>query len=428
MIIKRNIIFSLEKRKKNGLEMVENLPIRVRVIYAGERLDLSTGYRVDLIKWDEGKQRVKPSTTNKLKQSASEINASLVKVESIIQDIFKVYEVKEEVPSLSILKEEINAKIKNKTPVVENKTTKINFFETFNQFIRECAKEDNWTISTIKKYTTLRNNLEKFDRRISLDSFDHKKLDKYLDYLVTKHKYKNTTLEKHLKFLKRFLKWGVNKGFISNDNYKSYFPKIKKVSKKVIFLTKDDIDRIKSFQIPGEKQYLERVRDVLIFSCFSGMRYSDLYALTWDDMKSDSLEFITKKTDDKIIVELNDHTRAIIDKYRYTRFPKNKVLPVISNQKYNEYLKELGELVGFNDTIKEVSFRGNERIETVKPMYSYITSHIGRRSFICNGLYMGIPVHIMMKWTGHSDYDSMRPYIDTVDSMRSKAMEIFNKM
>src|SRR5690606_3435721 len=98
MIIKRNIIFSLEKRKKNGLEMVENLPIRVRVIYAGERLDLSTGYRVDLIKWDEGKQRVKPSTTNKLKQSASEINASLVKVESIIQDIFKVYEVKEEVP------------------------------------------------------------------------------------------------------------------------------------------------------------------------------------------------------------------------------------------------------------------------------------------------------------------------------------------
>ncbi|MFZ4263817.1 site-specific integrase [Sphingobacterium sp. HJSM2_6] len=428
MIIKRNIIFSLEKRKKNGLEIVENLPIRVRIIYAGERLDLFTGYRVDLIKWDEGKQRVKPSTTNKLKQAASEINASLTKIESIIQDIFKVYEVKEEIPSLSVLKEDINAKIKIQTPIVENKTIKINFFETFNQFLRECAKEDNWTISTIKKYTTLRNNLEKFDRRISLDSFDHKKLEKYLDYLVTKHKYKNTTLEKHLKFLKRFLKWGVNKGLISNDDYKSYFPKIKKVSKKVIFLTKDDIDRIKRFQIPSEKQYLERVRDVLIFSCFSGMRYSDLYALTWDDMKSDSLEFITKKTDDKIIVELNDHTRAIIEKYRYTRFPKNKVLPVISNQKYNDYLKELGELIGFNDTVKEVYFRGNDRLESVKPMCSHFTSHIGRRSFICNGLYMGIPVHIMMKWTGHSDYDSMRPYIDTVDSMRSKAMEIFNKM
>lgn len=383
---------------------------------------------MDLTKWDEGKQRVKPSTTNKLKQAASEINASLTKIESIIQDIFKVYEVKEEIPSLSVLKEDINAKIKNQTPIVENKTTKINFFETFNHFLRECAKEDNWTISTIKKYTTLRNNLEKFDRRISLDSFDHKKLDKYLDYLVTKHKYKNTTLEKHLKFLKRFLKWGVNKGFISNDDYKSYFPKIKKVSKKVIFLTKDDIDRIKRFQIPSEKQYLERVRDVLIFSCFSGMRYSDLYALTWDDMKSDSLEFITKKTDDKIIVELNDHTRAIIEKYRYTRFPKNKVLPVISNQKYNDYLKELGELIGFNETVKEVYFRGNDRLESVRPMYAHFTSHIGRRSFICNGLYMGIPVHIMMKWTGHSDYDSMRPYIDTVDSMRSKAMEMFNNM
>ncbi|MDM1050007.1 site-specific integrase [Sphingobacterium hotanense] len=428
MIIKRNIIFSLEKRKKNDLQILENLPIRVRIIYAGERLDMSTGYRVDLNKWDEDKQRVKPSTTNKLKQSASEINASLIKMESVIQDIFKIYEVKEEIPSLSVLKGEINAKIKIQTPIVENKTTKINFFETFNQFLRECAKEDNWAPATIKKYTTLRNNLEKFDKRISLDSFDHKKLDKYLDYLVTKHKYKNTTLEKHLKFLKRFLKWGVGKKYITNDAYKDFFPKIKKVRKKVIFLTKSDIDKIKNFQIPDEKQYLERVRDVLIFSCFSGLRYSDLYALSWDDMKSSSLEFVTEKTDDKIIVELNDHTRAIIEKYRYIRFPKNKVLPVISNQKYNDYLKELGELVGFNDSIKEVFFRGNERIEIVKSLYSHFSSHIGRRSFICNGLYMGIPVHIMMKWTGHSDYDSMRPYIDTVDSMRSKAMETFNKM
>lgn len=428
MIIKRNIIFSLEKRKKEGIDITENLPIRVRIIYTGVRLDLSTGYRVDLNKWDDSKQKVKSGTYNKLKQSASEINASLNKKESIIQDIFKVYEVKEEIPEIKVLKEEINSRIKIQPTIVENKITKISFFETFNQFIKECSKENQWTTATIKKYRTLGNNLEKFDKRISLNSFDHKKLDKYMDYLTTKHKYKNTTLEKHLKFLKRFLKWGIDKGYIENNSYKNYSPKIKKVNKKVIFLTKNDIDKIKKFPVPSEKQYLERVRDVLIFSCFSGLRYSDLFALTWDDMKSDSLEFVTEKTDDKIIVELNDHTRAIIEKYRYTRFPKNKVLPVISNQKYNDYLKELGELIGFNDTVKEVYFRGNDRLESVRPLYAHFTSHIGRRSFICNGLYMGIPVHIMMKWTGHSDYDSMRPYIDTVDSMRSKAMEAFNSM
>lgn len=428
MIIKRNIIFSLEKRKKDGIEITENLPIRVRIIYAGDRLDLSTGYRIDLNKWDDSKQKVKSGTTNKLKQSASEINASLNKIESIVQDTFKVYEVKEEIPTLKNLKEEINSRIKIQPTIVENKVSKISFFETFDQFLKECSKESQWTIATLKKYRTLGNNLEKFDQRISLNSFDHKKLDKYMDYLTTKHKYKNTTLEKHLKFLKRFLKWGIDKGYIENDSYKNYSPKIKKVNKKVIFLTKSDIDKIKNYPIPNEKQYLERVRDVLIFSCFSGLRYSDLYALTWDDMKSNSLEFVTEKTDDKIIVELNDHTRAIIEKYRYIRFPKNKVLPVISNQKYNEYLKELGEMIGFNDTIKEVYFRGSDRIESVKPLYALFSSHIGRRSFICNGLYMGIPVHIMMKWTGHSDYDSMKPYIDTVDSMRSKAMEMFNNM
>jgi len=104
MIIKRNIIFSLEKRKKNGLEIVENLPIKVSIIYAGDRLDMSTGYRVDLNKWNEDKRRVKPSIINKLKLSSSEINVCLVKMESIIQDIFKVFEVKEEIPSMRVLK------------------------------------------------------------------------------------------------------------------------------------------------------------------------------------------------------------------------------------------------------------------------------------------------------------------------------------
>lgn len=78
MNIKRNIISFLESRKKKEISITENVPIRMRVIYSGQRIEFTTGYRIDTIKWDDKAQRVKNGCTNKLKQSASEINADLL--------------------------------------------------------------------------------------------------------------------------------------------------------------------------------------------------------------------------------------------------------------------------------------------------------------------------------------------------------------
>ena len=97
MNIKRNIIFSLESRKKNGVPIVENVPIRMRVIFASQRIEFTTGYRIDAAKWDADKQRVKPGCTNKLKQSASEINTDLLRYYTEIQNIFKEFEVQGDV-------------------------------------------------------------------------------------------------------------------------------------------------------------------------------------------------------------------------------------------------------------------------------------------------------------------------------------------
>ncbi len=94
MNLKRNITFQLESRKKDGKPIIENVPIRMRVVFGGKRIEFTTGYRIDVAKWDSDKQRVKNSCTNKLKQSASEINAELNRLDTIIQDIFKQYFVK----------------------------------------------------------------------------------------------------------------------------------------------------------------------------------------------------------------------------------------------------------------------------------------------------------------------------------------------
>jgi integrase len=109
-------------------------------------------------------------------------------------------------------------------------------------------------------------------------------------------------------------------------------------------------------------------------------------------------------------------------------FEHDKAHPVISNQKMDEYLKELAELAGINEPIRQTYYKGNERIDEVTPKYALLGTHAGRRTFICNALALGIPPQVVMKWTGHSDYKAMKPYIDIADDIKANAMSKFNQL
>ena len=101
-------------------------------------------------------------------------------------------------------------------------------------------------------------------------------------------------------------------------------------------------------------------------------------------------------------------------------------LPVISNQKMNDYLKDIGKAMKFDTPIREVYFKGNKRYEEVKPKYELLTTHCGRRTFVVNALTLGIPSEVIMRWTGHSDYESMKPYMKIVDKLKKSEMSKFN--
>ncbi len=170
------------------------------------------------------------------------------------------------------------------------------------------------------------------------------------------------------------------------------------------------------------------MRDVFLFQCFTGLRYSDVFNLRRSDVKETHIEVTTVKTADSLVIELNNYSRAILDKYRQVAFEGDKVLPVISNQKMNDYLKELGELAEINEPVRETYYKGNERIDEVTPKYALLSTHAGRRTFICNALALGIPAQVVMKWTGHSDYKAMKPYIDIADDIKANAMNKFNQL
>ena len=432
MNIKRNIIFALESRKKDGVPIVENVPIRMRVNFASQRIEFTTGYRIDVAKWDGDKQRVKNGCTNKLKQSASEINTALLGYYTELQEIFKRFEVAEIVPSPAEVKEAFNNRYgqNEKTELASTDMSNVpsNFYEAFDDFVRVCGRQNDWTHSTFEKFAAVKNHLKNFRSELSFEFFDEEGLTEYVQYLREEREMRNSTIGKQLSFLKWFLRWSFKQGMHSNNAYDTFKPKLKDTQKKIIFLTWEELNRLREFKIPPTKQALERVRDVFLFQCFTGLRYSDVFNLRRSDIKGDHIEVTTVKTSDSLIIELNDHSRAILEKYKDVEFENDKALPVITNQKINDYLKELAELAEINEPVRQTYYKGNERIDEVTPKYALLGTHAGRRTFICNALALGIPPQVVMKWTGHSDYKAMKPYIDIADDIKANAMSKFNQL
>ena len=187
MNIKRNIIFALESRKKDGVPIVENVPIRMRVNFASQRIEFTTGYRIDVAKWDGDKQRVKNGCTNKLKQSASEINTALLGYYTELQEIFKRFEVAEIVPSPAEVKEAFNNRYgqNEKTELASTDMSNVpsNFYEAFNDFVRVCGRQNDWTHSTFEKFAAVKNHLKNFRSELSSEFFDEEGLTEYMQYL-----------------------------------------------------------------------------------------------------------------------------------------------------------------------------------------------------------------------------------------------------
>lgn len=144
-------------------------------------------------------------------------------------------------------------------------------------------------------------------------------------------------------------------------------------------------------------------------------------------MKSDHIEITTVKTADSLTIELNKYSKAILDKYKDIHFENYMALPVISNQKMNDYLKELGELAEINEPVRETYYKEMNVLMKSHPntLCSVPMQEEGHSSAM---RWLGIPAQVVMKWTGHSDYKAMKPYIDIADDIKANAMNKFNQL
>ena len=168
---------------------------------------------------------------------------------------------------------------------------------------------------------------------------------------------------------------------------------------------------------------LLRVRDVFCFCCATSLRYSDVARLKKGDIQDGAIRFTTKKTSTPLTIEMNPISSAIVERYKDYHCREGLALPVMEPKRMNIHLRTVCELAGINAPVTKTYYKAGRRVDETAPKWAYITTHAGRRTFICYALSQGIPPQIVMKWTGHSDYKAMKPYIDVAGVDKARAME-----
>lgn len=314
-------------------------------------------------------------------------------------------------------------------PKITPKKKDKSFFEIFDLFI---SSDSTWKHNTVRNFKTLKNHLIEYSEftntKITFASIDKSFLDELANYFTNVKKHKNVTSAKFIKNLKWFLRWALINKYHDNTFFQHYTPGICKPKSDntfIVFLNNEELQQLKAFDF-SKNERLDKVRDIFLFCCYSGLRYSDVEHLFQKDIYDDMLHITTIKTDDAITINLNNTTRSILNKYK-TDNPNDKALPVLSNQKMNAYLKEMAQIVGINQPVTKVYYAGNKRMEETKPKYEWIGTHTGRRTFICTLLSKGVAPQMVMKFTGHNSYDTMKPYIDITENAKAQAMAVLDE-
>ena len=376
--------------------------IRVQLSVKGVTLQSTIGHSINPDNWDGNK--VKPKSYKNAKEVPAErINADLQKIKSH----FTEWEMDlKEKPTKEEIKKHLKKALEMKTEEnpIPVKVKRIGFFTRLEEFIKEESAANGWAYATLQVWHTFTNHMQGFNPKATFETFNESGINKFVIYLRNKG-LEEKSVQKHFNNLRWFLYWALRKNYTKEDTIKRYRPKFKVLDKPVIFLTKEQLLHLYNFEIPknGTKvtltdmngnEYekvvedaggLAKTRDCFCFCAFTSLRYSDMANLKRTDIKDGVMYITTMKTYDRLPIELNSFAKEILKKYEKQTFPDNLALPVLPNQLMNRYLKHLCEL-----------------------------------------LSSGIPPQVVMKWTGHSDYQSMKPYIAIAEKTKADAMKLFD--
>lgn len=382
--------------KRNKIDKKGLVPIYMRITYRGKRAEISSMRKIQASKWSSDGNQVRGSSAE-----AKMINRNLDIMKNKTYDIFQRM-----LDSGDVIKA-----IKIKNSYLGNDDSKKCILEMFEEHNIRMAKlvGKDYSFRTLQRYKTTKKHMAAFIiynyklKDYPVKDIDTKFINNFIYYLKTERNLSHNSALKYLAYLKKIVRVGCANGWLEKDPFYNFKLKLQTIDRE--FLTKDEIIKImeKEFTIPR----IEHVRDVFLFSCYTGLAYVDVEKLTADDIVKgiDGNQWIKlKRTKTKTLssIPILPVAEKLILKYEHVEDPRGKLLPVYSNQRMNSYLKEIADRCGIK---KKLTF------------------HMARHTFATTvTLSNGVPIESVSKMLGHRSLKTTQHYAKILDEKLSEDM------
>lgn len=321
--------------------------IYCRISICGVKAPFYTKLKIKPQYWDQATKRGKGRS-----KEIPRINLALSKLETEITEAYeKIRERRKKVDPF-YLRDYLQGNVQDKENV-----SILTYFDQFNSELDERVKAEDLTDETRIRYVNTRERLSKFIKEkyqrddLYLDEIDVRFARRFRLFICTNYKCKNNTAQKYVQKLKTVITDAWGNSFLVSDKLIRH--KLKYDHTNRTYLTWAEPKRIMQKKFYSER--LEKVRDMFVFACFTGMAYGDIRSLTEENfnLMNDNNEWIDKdrnKTKVKAEILFSDIPKLIIEKYKDRRI-NNRLIPIISNQKCNDYLKEIAALCKVNKNL-----------------------------------------------------------------------------
>lgn len=397
MKVKTTLHFYAKSTKSNSAGL---FPIYVRLTVDGKRLEYSTKKFIDPTKWSSSTSRMKGYS-----EEARSINSILDFIKNKINEI--EYELLKDGISFTI--EEFKKRLLGTS---QRTRTLIPIFQDHNNKIKALIGKE-YAPGTLERYeTSLKHTKDFLLWKYNVSDFDILKIDHafitdYEFYLRTVRNCANNTAVKYIKNFNKIIKICLANNWIERNPFANYKSKVKEVER--VYLTENEIQEIINKDFGTDR--LSLVRDIFLFSCFTGLAYIDVKNLTKSHISygidGDKWIFTHRqKTESASKIPILPLTQMIIDKYENhpQSINEDRLLPIFSNQKMNAYLKEIATVCNIN---KELTF------------------HIARHTFATTiTLTNGVPIESVSKMLGHKNLRTTQHYAKVLDKKVGEDMKI----
>jgi integrase len=429
--------------KEKGAQ--KETPIHLYIRYSGQRLVYSTGKMIHPKFWSEAKQQAREIKefaqhklfNNLLKNIQENASKHLLELENELERPPTTKELKKRL-------DDVLSTSSQKLPAVTEKLPPT-FLEVFEQFIHDSSTGIRLTSSgkifdkrSIQKYNTTYSVLEGFGKsyHLTFESIDKTFYTKFVNYLnnpvygknkeVIKKSFSVNNVGKYLQVVKTFLNYATENGYNSNLYYKNKQFRAFKEAGFSIYLNEEELTELYNLDLSSQPHF-ERVRDLFIVGCWTGLRFSDFTSIKPENIKGDYLHIKTFKTGEPVVIPIHEMIKLIMNKYS-GKYP-NSLPPAIANQKMNFYLKEIAKKVERLRVLIPVErVIGGQRISLEKEKWELVVTHTARRSFATNVYKSGFPAISLMKITGHRSEKNFLLYIKvTPEENAQKLLEHWNK-